>query len=406
MKSTSAPRWRSLLACLGLACIAPSPATEGLGAGADPARVEDTHCPTAQADGRARQTLPDPFLGADGQRLGRRAQWACQRQQTLQLLQDQVYGPAAPAAERVEGRVDREQIQVSVFHQGRQEHFSARLHLPEGEGPFPAMLVMAGVAGVDPQLLARMGVARIEVPSTVFGAETGQGRRKDGAFYRLYGEQVASSGTLQAWAWGVGRIIDVIATSGGSLLRADALAVTGCSRHGKGAVAAGAFDPRIALTIPIESGAGGVPTWRHAAEGAQPAASAYGEQPWLGDGFGRFIDAPHTLAVDQHQLLGLIAPRGLLVLDNPHVAWLGASAGLTSTRAAAEIYRALGAGGNIGYYASVPDPAHCAWRPQWDGPAQAAIQRHLLRQPAPDLAVPAVHAEAPPAWRWSTPVLE
>src|SRR5690606_16580784 len=44
-----------------------------------------------------------------------------------------------------------------------------------GEGPFPAMLVMAGVAGVSPELLASEGVAWIEFPSTDIGAETGQG---------------------------------------------------------------------------------------------------------------------------------------------------------------------------------------------------------------------------------------
>ena len=85
------------------------------------------------------------------------------------------------------------------------------------------------------------------------------------------------------------RIIDVIEQSGGSLLRADATGVTGCSRYGKGAFATGAFDQRIALTMPIESGSGGVPIFRGipSESGAQPLSSAYGEQPWLGDAFSR-----------------------------------------------------------------------------------------------------------------------
>src|SRR5690606_7837348 len=255
-----------------------------------------------------------------------------------------------PAPEQVSGSVSAERIEVEVRHGGRSERFSARVQLPPGEGPFPAMLVMAGVAGVDPQLLAREGVARIEFPSTVLGAETGEGRRKEGAFFRLYGDEVAGSGRLMAWAWGVSRIIDVIAVSDSRLLRADAIGVSGCSRHGKGALAAGAFDQRVALTVPIESGAGGVPAWRNPPTGAQPAASAFGEQPWLGDGFGAFVGSPQTLAVDQHQVLALVAPRGLLVLDNPHVAWLGAAGGQASTVAAAQVYAALGAPGNIGYH--------------------------------------------------------
>ena len=84
---------------------------------------------------------------------------------------------------------------------------------------------------------------------------------KQGAFYTIYGN-TSSTGLLVAWAWGVSRIIDVIEQSGGSILKADAIGVTGCSRFGKGAFAIGAFDQRIALTMPIESGSGGAPIFR------------------------------------------------------------------------------------------------------------------------------------------------
>lgn len=369
----------ALLLPVWQAALAVSPA--GFNLAVENAGVD---CPVVAVEATARDTLPDPLLAPDGGRITDPARWRCQRQQTLHLLEEQVYGSKGPAPERVTGTVHVDRIEVEVTHAGRSERFSAPVHLPEGAGPFPAMLVMAGVAGVSPALLAAEGVARIEFPSTVLGAETGEGRRKQGAFYRLYGEQAAATGTLMAWAWGVSRIIDVIAASDGRLLRADALGVSGCSRHGKGALAAGAFDQRVALTVPIESGAGGVPTWRHAPPGAQPAHSAFGEQPWLGDGFGRFASDPRLLAVDQHQVLALVAPRGLLVLDNPHVAWLGASGGHASARAAAPVYAALGASGNLGYHGDVADPRHCAWRPEWDAPAREAIRRHLLRQPADD----------------------
>ena len=54
------------------------------------------------------------------------------------------------------------------------------------------------------------------------------------------------AGTLTAWAWGYHRILDAIeklvpeidATSAG---------VIGCSRDGKGALAAGIFDERVRL---------------------------------------------------------------------------------------------------------------------------------------------------------------
>src|SRR5947209_10929926 len=136
---------------------------------------------------------------------------------------------------------------------------------------------------------------------------------KQGAFYTIYGS-TSSTGLLVAWAWGVSRIIDVIEQSDGKILKADAVGVTGCSRFGKGAFIAGAFDQRIPLTMPIESGTAGVPIWRGVpGEGAQSLSSAYGEQPWFGDAFSAFTGAPTKAPIDTHETIAMIAPRGLFI---------------------------------------------------------------------------------------------
>lgn len=48
---------------------------------------------------------------------------------------------------------------------------------------------------------------------------------------------------------GVSRMIDVIEASGAQIFVPTGIGVTGCSRSGKGAFIAGAFDERVALTI-------------------------------------------------------------------------------------------------------------------------------------------------------------
>jgi len=53
-----------------------------------------------------------------------------------------------------------------------------------------------------------------------------------------------------AWAWGVSRIIDALEVTPAARINPTKVGVTGCSRNGKGALVAGAFDTRIALTIP------------------------------------------------------------------------------------------------------------------------------------------------------------
>lgn len=58
-------------------------------------------------------------------------------------------------------------------------------------------------------------------------------------------------------------------------------------------------------------------------EGAQSLSSAYGEQPWLGDAFGSFTNSPARLPVDTHEMVTMVAPRGLFIIDNPHITNLG-----------------------------------------------------------------------------------
>ena len=71
-----------------------------------------------------------------------------------------------------------------------------------------------------------------------------------------------SAGALMAWSWGVSRLIDALEKTPAANIDTTRLGVTGCSRNGKGALAAGAFDERIKLTIPQEPGSGGSGTWR------------------------------------------------------------------------------------------------------------------------------------------------
>ena len=134
----------------------------------------------------------------------------------------------------------------------------------------------------------------------------------------------------------------------------------------------GVFDQRIALTMPIESGSAGVPIFRGIpGEGAQSLSSAYGEQPWLGDAFGTFTGNPNRLPVDTHEMVAMVAPRGLFIMDNPHIANLGPRSASVAALGGAEVYKALGAGDNITYWSDVTDGNHCANRAEWTDAAAA-----------------------------------
>ena len=375
------------------------------------APVEDdgADCPVALPGSlTANSKLPDPFTKLDGARVAAKSDWRCRRAEIKKLAETYVYGekPGKPAS--VTGTVSNTGITVNVTQNGRSSGFSASVQLPSGSGPFPAVVVLGG-SGADTATIRATGAAVIDFDPLEVGREGTPRNAKQGAFYSLYGSS-SSSGVLAAWAWGVSRIIDVIEQSGGSILKADAMGVTGCSRYGKGAFAVGAFDQRIALTMPIESGSAGVPVFRQAPgeSGVQPLSSAYEEQPWLGDAFGSFTSDPTELPVDTHEMVAMVAPRGLFIMENPHIDWLGARSGSVAALAGAEVYKALGAADNITYSSDIQDGDHCASRPEWRTPLQQNIQKFLLRTGSAPGAFRISYSKAGnlAEWRdWQTPTL-
>jgi len=356
--------------------------------------------------------LPDPFKKLDATRMTSKAEWRCRREEIKRQAEKFVYGTKPAKPESVTGTVSSTNITVKVSNGGKSTSFSAGVVLPGGgAGPYPAIVVLGGATfppPLDASVVKGEGVAYINYDPYAVGKEGTPRNNKQGAFYDIYGSN-SSTGLLLAWAWGVSRIIDVIAQSDGSVLKASAIGVTGCSRFGKGAFVIGVFDQRIALTMPIESGSAGVPIFRGIpGEGAQSLSSAYGEQPWLGDAFSAFTNGPTKLPIDTHEVVALVAPRGLFIMDNPHIANLGPKSGSVAALGGAEVYKALGAGDNITYYSDVQNGAHCSTRPEWAAPLKSNIRRFLTKtgsDPGIIKISPSAMGSLPGWIDWTTPAL-
>ncbi len=408
---------RSTIVMLAVLALVAAGAVAGAGsattaaAAATTAQVEDSgaSCPvTLPTSLTADSMLPDPFTKLDGTRISTVSQWTCRREEILQLAEKYIYGTKPPKPASVTGTVTSTNITVNVSNNGKSASFSASVQLPStGSGPFPAVIVYGGT-GVDTSTILASGAAIINYNPYSVGQEGTPRDQMQGAFYTLYGPS-SSTGLLMAWAWGVSRIIDVIDQSGGSILT-DSTGVTGCSRFGKGAFVAGAFDQRIALTMPVESGTDGVPIFRGipGESGAQPLGEAYNEQPWVGDAFSSFTSNPAMLPVDTHEIVGLVAPRGMFIMENPHIDWLAAQSGSVAALGGREIYTALGAQQNISYWSNVQDGTHCAVRPEWQAPLEQSIKKFLENTGT----APGVFNISPlkqgnlSQWRnWTTPIL-
>ena len=152
--------------------------------------------------------------------------------------------------------------------------------------------------------------------------------------------------TLGAWAWGLMRGMDMIEDI--PALDATKVMVTGCSRLGKTALLAGAFDERFALVVPVQTGSGGVPMTKHITPDKESIASETSTYTtWFCPKYATWAGHEAEMPFDQHMLLSLVAPRPLLVLGFNNL-WFDAYGEFLSVQAASPVWSFLGKDSTFG----------------------------------------------------------
>ncbi len=349
--------------------------------------------PVARADGPAParkpvaelpevKKLPDPFAFGDGSPVRTRADWERRRAELKGLFADYEYGHLPPrpekmAVDRGEARVDaeahaaRQDLTLHLEHAGKALDLHVALTLPiDPKGPVPVIIQggfrppsPAGGAAAQPKAKGKAaprpdrlrvftdrGYAVAELFFNEVAADTKEGGRSAG-IYALFGPEI-DCGALMAWAWGVGRVID--AFEGDGRIDRGKVVVTGHSRYGKAALLAGAFDDRIAVTVPSHSGCSGASPYRFIYGKAEQLPNAVGYAPqWFRPDFNEFVGHVDRLPIDQHLLRALVAPRALLSTEGTLDAWTNPEGSQLTYRAAREVYDFLG----------VPDRISIRFRP-------------------------------------------
>lgn len=363
--------------------------------------------------------LPDPFrfFAATGPHHKQRdtsfASWERRRNEIKASIETYEIGPkpdcsdctitasyVPPASANAKGT-----LTVNVTRNGKTLTLTSGVYLPTnlGSGPYPALIPMtffASPTGVNPgslgaDLFANRPIATIDfVHNQVTSYSFAPVDHSQDPFYQLYPELCAgpcngaqsNSGQYAAWSWGVSRLIDGIQIAARQAVNplpvdVERLGATGCSYAGKMALFAGAFDERIALTIPQESGGGGAPAWRITRQ-----IEAYGASEdiqrtnyeWFAGQMRQFsADNGYKLPTDHHELMGMVAPRALLVTGNTDFHWLSNAANYITSRATQRIYDQFGIGDRFGFYID-GSHGHCAI-PAEQKPAVAAyLDKFLL----------------------------
>jgi len=307
--------------------------------------------------------LPDPFRFVDGQQVTNHADWQCRQAEVKELFQRYELGYKPPRPQHVSGSFSNDTLFINAGQGGKQISWNVSITYPEnGTAPYPAIIALDGATIPIPA-----GVAVITLIDDEIALQNDVTSRGVGLFYELYGNgSDTTAGAMMAWAWAVSRIVDVLEMTPESKINVNKLGVTGCSRDGKGALVAGAFEERIALTLVIESGSGGSACWRLSDYEAsvldqftQTSHEIVTENVWFSIAFDYYaMNRTDLLPFDHHMLAGLVAPRGLFVTDNTEFIWLGPWSNKGCMKSARFIYEALGVESNMGFYQSPPHD-HC-----------------------------------------------
>jgi len=324
----------------------------------------------------AKGELPDPFAMADGGRVAAPGQWAERSRLWLAQILDLEYGGLPPEPDSVEidtlcqthaqglpGTPSLRSYRVRSRLGSQSFSFCARALVPEGSGPFPAIVNGDGCWWYLTDAIAgrviENGCALVLFNRTEIAADLGRSQSRDalvrqGGLPRLYPD--AAFGALSAWAWGHRRCVDLLREL--PYIRQDQIAINGHSRGGKATLIAGAADPRVALVNDNASCAGGAAAFRYVGAGGEDLAILDRFPSWFGPGLRPYLNKEEELPFDQHCLLAAVAPRPLLLTYAADDRWSNPEGMVQCAWAAKEVYRFLGAEDDLAFHFRAGGHAH------------------------------------------------
>lgn len=303
---------------------------------------------TACAQEVVTHPLPDPLLRADGGRITRAAEWeGGPRAEVLATFEREIFGRTPETGVTMTAEVREDAVT------GRLRRRQVRLTFRSDLGSAAADLLLYAPAAAHGRVPVFLGLNTggnwtIAPDEGVFAAEgrkRGRHERrwpidfvtargcavatlacddffpdKDLSSYaqsmqRLFpadqrGPGPARWGAIATWAWGLSRALDYLVTD--PVVDPARVAVIGHSRLGKASLWAGARDPRFALVIANNSGAGGAALSKRIAGETVRAINAQFPH-WFCGNFRAYDDREEALPVDQHQLIALVAPRAVAI---------------------------------------------------------------------------------------------
>ncbi len=304
--------------------------------------------------------LPNPFTFADGKPVRTTEDWTKRRDEIKNLFQDYQYGHLPPKPKMTvtrgdvttdkDANVSMQELTLDLEHETNKISMRVRVAWPaDAKEAVPVLLQPAFSFGPpkapSAKSFATFAKRGYAVASFNLTDAAPDGKARTAGVYKLYGDKIDCGG-LMAWAWAFHRVLDAL--EGVKEIDAKKAIVTGHSRYGKAALVAGAFDDRIALTVPSHSGCGGSAPYRLIYAKNEELKNIVGAFPnWFRPDFKQFVDNVTRLPVDQHMLMALVAPRALLQPEGTMDTWTNPEGVQQTYAAAKKVYEFLKAGDKI-----------------------------------------------------------
>jgi pimeloyl-ACP methyl ester carboxylesterase len=316
--------------------------------------------------------LPEVFTCLDGEIITDSAGWMSKRRgEILRLFRDEVYGNlpdcgdlkldfrvanVCGSKEIMAGKAVRKTVEIAASRQGRHFYFPLHLFIPRDQNkPVPAFLTICnrGLKDADParhflspfwpaETIVSRGYAAAVILTHDIAPDFDEGFSM--GFHKLYpyapGKRPENAwGAISAWAWGASRVMDYF------IMDADIddrrVAVVGHSRGGKTALWCAAQDERFAMAVSSCAGTAGDAITR--GKTGETIRDITGRFPyWFCRNYQQYSDHEDALPIDQHMLLGLIAPRLCYLSAKTFDSWADPVRQFESCVAAGKVYALFG----------------------------------------------------------------
>lgn len=258
-----------------------------------------------------------------------------------------------------DGKVDFSLVTITLAFPTGNYDIEFPLFVPKDAENPPCIVTLGSAYGkrgfaYPPQYVFDRGIAVALAPVGEHATDTDDFKAGISGYVYPEGRKGTDGGKMVLWGMVCSFIADYIESTGKFDMKN--LSVCGCSRYGKGALAAGLYDKRFEFIDSVCAGCGGTAILR--GKVGETVESIMNYAPfWFADKFKDYSGREEDLPFDAHFIIAALAPRKVLLTGAIEDFWCDPYAEMIACIAASDTYELMGLPGFI-YEGPCPVPGY------------------------------------------------